>query len=115
MAETQIGMAKFNLDCMSTDGCTGGFTRSQRELFLDAKSRTVLEQIEMDASIRASGIDNIETCPFCPFAAVSCLNLTSKKRPEFDLLRRLTSRIDRNTLILKWTESSAVSTKIAEL
>ncbi|KAJ4389940.1 hypothetical protein N0V93_007413 [Gnomoniopsis smithogilvyi] len=69
MAETQIGMAKYDLNCMSTDGCTGGFARSQREIFLDAKSRTVLEQIEMDASIRASGIDNIETCPFCPFAA----------------------------------------------
>ncbi|KAJ4425129.1 hypothetical protein N0V82_000184 [Gnomoniopsis sp. IMI 355080] len=67
--EVHIGMAKYHLECMSTDGCTGGFARNQREIFLDAKSRIALEQIEMDASIRASGIDNIESCPFCPFAA----------------------------------------------
>lgn len=69
-AETQIGMAKHKLDCMSTDGCTGGFAHSQRLVFLDAKSRMALEQIEMDASIRACGIENIETCPFCSYAAV---------------------------------------------
>lgn len=68
-------MAKYQLDCMSSDGdgCPGSFSHSQRLIFLDPKLQIALEQIEMDASIRASGIENIETCPFCSYAAVSRL------------------------------------------
>lgn len=78
-AETQIGMAKYKLDCMSSDGdgCPGSFSRSQRLIFLDAKLQTALEQIEMDTSIRASGIENIETCPFCSYAAVSATHVVA--------------------------------------
>lgn len=112
MAETQIGMAKYNLDCMSTDGCTGCFARNQQEIFLDAKSRTALEQIEMDASIRASGIDNIETCPFCPFAAVSHLVWFRTRYPK--ILGRLNLRFHRNTLTSRWTENFVAFTRIAE-
>lgn len=70
MAETQIGMSKHQLDCMSTDGCSGGFSRQQREIFLDEGARTALERIEAEAALREAGIENLETCPFCSFAMV---------------------------------------------
>lgn len=72
MAQAQIGLAKHNLDCMSTDGCNGGFAMNQREIFLDAHLKTALDRIEQEAVLREAGIENLETCPFCPFAMVSC-------------------------------------------
>lgn len=69
MAETQIGLSKYRLDCMSTDGCTGGFAMDQKEIFLDTHSMTALDRIEQEAVLREAGIENLETCPQCPFAA----------------------------------------------
>jgi TRIAD3 protein (E3 ubiquitin-protein ligase RNF216) len=68
-AEAQIGMAKYELTCMSMDGCLAGFSRAQRALFLDKKLTTALDRIEQEAVLRMAGIENLETCPFCPYAA----------------------------------------------
>jgi len=69
MAETQIGLSKYHLACMSMDGCTAGFSRDQRDTFLDNKLIIALDRIEQEAVLRMAGIENLETCPFCPFAA----------------------------------------------
>ncbi|KAH9883625.1 hypothetical protein F4778DRAFT_775109 [Xylariomycetidae sp. FL2044] len=68
-AEAQIGLSKYELTCMSVDGCTAGFSHAQRELFLDKKLSTALCRIEQEAVLREAGIENLETCPFCPYAA----------------------------------------------
>ncbi|KAI8632465.1 hypothetical protein F5Y19DRAFT_462895 [Xylariaceae sp. FL1651] len=68
-AESQIGMSKYELTCMSMDGCSAGFSRTQRALFLDKKLTTALDRIEQEAMLRMAGIENLETCPFCPYAA----------------------------------------------
>lgn len=68
-AETQIGLSKFELNCMSMDGCTAGFSRHQRDIFLDEKTSVALDRIEQEAALRLAGIENLETCPFCPYAA----------------------------------------------
>ncbi|KAI0914892.1 hypothetical protein F4823DRAFT_197309 [Ustulina deusta] len=68
-AESQIGMAKYELTCMSLDGCSAGFSRGQRALFLDKKLTVALDRIEQEAVLRMAGIENLETCPFCPYAA----------------------------------------------
>ncbi|KAI1143111.1 hypothetical protein F5Y05DRAFT_367519 [Hypoxylon sp. FL0543] len=68
-AETNIGLSKYELTCMSMDGCSAGFSLAQRNLFLDKKSRIALERIEQEAALRMAGIENLETCPFCPYAA----------------------------------------------
>ncbi|KAF2973054.1 hypothetical protein GQX73_g582 [Xylaria multiplex] len=68
-AESQIGLAKYELTCMSLDGCLAGFSRSQRALFLDKKLTVALDRIEQEAVLRMAGIENLETCPFCPYAA----------------------------------------------
>ena len=69
MAETQIGLSKYTLECMSMDGCKAGFSYDQRCEFLDQKTTVALERIEQEHVLRMAGIENLETCPFCPFAA----------------------------------------------
>ncbi|KAI1394007.1 uncharacterized protein F4822DRAFT_439821 [Hypoxylon trugodes] len=68
-AEHNIGLAKHELTCMSMDGCSAGFAPSKRSQYLDKKSLIALERIEQEAALRTAGIENLETCPFCPYAA----------------------------------------------
>jgi TRIAD3 protein (E3 ubiquitin-protein ligase RNF216) len=68
-AETQIGSAKFELQCMSTDGCEASYSIAQRQLFLDANLTTALDRIEAETNLRLAGIENLASCPFCPYAA----------------------------------------------
>ncbi|KAK3389363.1 hypothetical protein B0H63DRAFT_98036 [Podospora didyma] len=68
-AETQVGMQKYDLKCMSVDGCNGSFPYNQRSEFLDKKLIIALDRIEQEAMLRLAGIENLETCPFCPYAA----------------------------------------------
>jgi TRIAD3 protein (E3 ubiquitin-protein ligase RNF216) len=68
-AETQIGLSKFELNCMSMDGCIAGFSKDQQDIFLNEKTAIALERIEQEAALRLAGIENLETCPFCPYAA----------------------------------------------
>ncbi|KAI1169904.1 hypothetical protein F4777DRAFT_159798 [Nemania sp. FL0916] len=67
--ESQIGLAKYEITCMSIDGCSAGFSQAQRALFLDKKLTVALDRIEQEAVLRMAGIENLETCPFCPYAA----------------------------------------------
>ncbi|KAH8900208.1 hypothetical protein GQ53DRAFT_634215 [Thozetella sp. PMI_491] len=69
LAETQIGMSKHQLACMSADGCGASFSVDQRKLFLDEKLLMALGRIEMQQSLRAAEIERLETCPFCSYAA----------------------------------------------
>jgi E3 ubiquitin-protein ligase RNF216 len=68
-ADTQIGLSKYDLSCMSTDQCHAGFSLEQRKLFLDETTTIALERIEQEAVLRMAGIENLAKCPFCPYAA----------------------------------------------
>ncbi|OBT77343.1 hypothetical protein VF21_03458 [Pseudogymnoascus sp. 05NY08] len=68
-AETQIGSGKFELQCMSTDVCEADYSFAQRQLFLDANLTTALDRIEAETNLRLAGIENLASCPFCPYAA----------------------------------------------
>ncbi|KAK7956225.1 uncharacterized protein PG986_005447 [Apiospora aurea] len=67
-AESQIGYQKYQLTCMSMEGCQAGFSASQRKTFLDEKLQVALDRIEQQAMLEMAGIESLETCPFCPFA-----------------------------------------------
>ena len=69
MAESQVGLSKHELCCMSTEGCSAGYSKDQREAFVDTKLQLALDGIEQESVLRLAGIENLETCPFCPFAA----------------------------------------------
>ena len=71
LAKSQIGASKYELKCMFTGagGCQAHFAKDQVKLFLDAKSIETLEAIEQEANIRTAGIEGLETCPSCHYAA----------------------------------------------
>ncbi|EHL00120.1 hypothetical protein M7I_3880 [Glarea lozoyensis 74030] len=49
--------------------CEGGFSKSEKEKYLDEKTIVALDRIEQEAVLRMAGIENLVNCPFCPFAA----------------------------------------------
>lgn len=67
-AETVLGYQKYELTCMCMDGCEAGFSATHRDKFLDKKTQIALDRVEQQAMLRLAGIENLETCPFCPFA-----------------------------------------------
>ncbi|KAK1988823.1 hypothetical protein LZ30DRAFT_697700 [Colletotrichum cereale] len=68
-AEHAVGQSKYELVCMSMDQCKAGFSRAERQKFLTDQLSAVLDRIENEAVLRMSGIENLERCPFCPYAA----------------------------------------------
>ncbi|KAK2022648.1 RING finger protein [Colletotrichum zoysiae] len=68
-AEHAVGQSRYELTCMSMDQCKAGFSREQRQRFLGDKLSVVLERIENETILRMAGIENLERCPFCPYAA----------------------------------------------
>ncbi|KAH6659388.1 hypothetical protein BKA67DRAFT_12531 [Truncatella angustata] len=67
-AETTIGFSKYEISCLSMDGCVAGFSVAQKNTFLHNKLWIALNRIEALAMLEAAGIENLETCPFCPMA-----------------------------------------------
>jgi len=68
-AETEIGNSKYKIKCMSMDGCNAGFSRHMKAQFLDEKLSIALDRNEQEEMLRLAGIENLASCPFCPFAA----------------------------------------------
>ncbi|EQK99414.1 ring finger protein [Ophiocordyceps sinensis CO18] len=68
-AETLVGLSKYELTCMSMDGCQASFSHFERQRFLDKKLASALDRAEQDAVLRLAGLEDLVSCPFCPFAA----------------------------------------------
>lgn len=69
MAETQVGLSKYQLSCMSIDGCHAEFPLDQKRKFLEEKLSIALERLEQETVLRLAGLENLAKCPFCPYAA----------------------------------------------
>ncbi|BGP10197.1 hypothetical protein JCM10049v2_006080 [Rhodotorula toruloides] len=69
-AESQIGMRKHVLPCMSTDGCTAFFLDIEMAKCLSAKTLETLHKIKQEKEIDAAELEGLEKCPFCPFAMI---------------------------------------------
>ncbi|KAI1011238.1 hypothetical protein LB504_002469 [Fusarium proliferatum] len=67
-AETQIGLSKYELECMSMIGCTAGFSHSERQKFLNKKLAAAIDRIEQEASLRMAKLPDLANCPFCRYA-----------------------------------------------
>ncbi|BGP26488.1 zinc finger, C6HC-type protein [Rhodotorula toruloides] len=69
-AESQIGMRKHVLPCMSTDGCTAFFPDTEMTKCLSIKTLETLHKIKQEKEIDAAELEGLEKCPFCPFAMI---------------------------------------------
>ncbi|KAL8833549.1 MAG: hypothetical protein Q9170_004204 [Blastenia crenularia] len=69
-ANTQIGLSRYVLACMDSSGCKELFSRQERERFLDAKTIDKLERLQQQTELREADLPNLESCPFCDFAAI---------------------------------------------
>lgn len=67
-AETQVGLSKHELECLSTEGCEAGFSRTERQKFLTESLASALDRIEQDENLRLAGLPNLAQCPFCSYA-----------------------------------------------
>jgi len=68
-AETQIGLSRYELRCISMDGCDGRFSKQQKDKFLNGKLEMALDRIEQESVLRLAGIKGLARCPFCRYAA----------------------------------------------
>lgn len=97
------------------DDCAGHFYTSERKEYLDDKIITALDRLEQDAALREANIENLASCPFCPYAA-ECPPVGEDK--EFRCLNpecltvscRLCSRV---THVPKTCEEAAADHKVS--
>ena len=68
-AEAEVGAGRYELRCMSVDGCEAGFSREQKDRFLDRNLEMALDNNEKKTMLRLSGLEDLAYCPFCPYAA----------------------------------------------
>ncbi|KAL8997222.1 MAG: hypothetical protein Q9188_006376, partial [Gyalolechia gomerana] len=69
-ANTQIGLSRYALICMDGSGCKERFSRQERARFLDEKTIEKLEHLQQQTELREADLANLESCPFCDFAAI---------------------------------------------
>ncbi|GKU03994.1 unnamed protein product [Fusarium langsethiae] len=67
-AETQVGLSKYELECLSTEGCKAGFSYQERRKFLTESLASALDRIEQDENLRLAGLSDLAKCPFCSYA-----------------------------------------------
>ncbi|KAL8732490.1 MAG: hypothetical protein Q9166_002704 [cf. Caloplaca sp. 2 TL-2023] len=68
-ANTQIGLARYELTCMHGDGCPATFSHLERNRFLDPRTIEKLDRLQQQTELRKANLSNLESCPFCDFAA----------------------------------------------
>ena len=69
-AETDMTSLKYALRCMDTSRCEATFSRDERARFLDAATIKKLERLQQQDDIRRAEMGDLETCPFCEYAAI---------------------------------------------
>lgn len=68
-AEATVGYQKYELTCMATEeDCDAGFSIAAKEASLGKKLKMALDRIEQQAMLEMAGLEDLETCPFCPYA-----------------------------------------------
>ena len=66
----QVELSRYQVLCMDGSGCKEGFSREEKQRFLDAKMLELLERLQQQADLRAAEVEGLESCPFCDYAAI---------------------------------------------
>ncbi|PLN77033.1 hypothetical protein BDW42DRAFT_177563 [Aspergillus taichungensis] len=68
--KTQIGLMKYQVQCIDTSGCEAGFARSTLEDVIGPSLTKKLDSLQQEDEVRRAGLKGLESCPFCEFKAV---------------------------------------------
>ena len=69
-ADAEVGQSRYKITCMDGSGCKAEFSNEQKERFLDDKTRETLARLQQQAELREAGLEDLEQCPFCDYAAI---------------------------------------------
>ncbi|PYI06766.1 hypothetical protein BO78DRAFT_110826 [Aspergillus sclerotiicarbonarius CBS 121057] len=69
-AETQIGLMKYQLQCVDISGCQAKFARARLEEALGSSMMQKLDSLQQLDEIEKAGLEGLEACPFCDFKAI---------------------------------------------
>ncbi|KAL2416816.1 hypothetical protein ABEF95_005606 [Exophiala dermatitidis] len=70
LADTQIGLMRYELQCMDGSGCTSELSEHEVRGAVPTKAFDRLQWAKEQAEIIAAGIEGLEECPFCNYKAV---------------------------------------------
>ncbi|KAL4968418.1 E3 ubiquitin-protein ligase RNF216 [Aspergillus stella-maris] len=70
IADTQIGIMKYKLQCFDVSGCQAAFNRSLLREVLGSAIMNKLDSLQQEDEIRLAGLEGLEDCPFCSYKAV---------------------------------------------
>ncbi|CAH1128313.1 unnamed protein product [Ceutorhynchus assimilis] len=68
-SEVAFGDGKINFPCLS-DGCNEVFSLQMLQNVLDPKLFSKIAQKQAVAEVKAAGLEDLESCPFCDFANI---------------------------------------------
>ncbi|MCJ1435209.1 hypothetical protein MMC27_004581 [Xylographa pallens] len=69
-AKSQVELSRYEIKCIDGSGCKAEFSLGERHRFLDAKLLEVLDRLQQQSELRTAGLENLESCPFCDYAAI---------------------------------------------
>ncbi|ORY86653.1 hypothetical protein BCR35DRAFT_277479 [Leucosporidium creatinivorum] len=67
-AKERLGNRLYTLPCLAD--CGAEFTESEARRFLPKATLELLHKIRMEKEVDEAGLEGLEKCPFCPYAAV---------------------------------------------
>ena len=70
LADTQIGLMKYEMVCMHSDGCKATLSAEAIGQAIPMKTFDRLAFNQQQAEITAAGIDGLEQCPYCDFKGI---------------------------------------------
>ncbi|OJD19471.1 hypothetical protein AJ78_00539 [Emergomyces pasteurianus Ep9510] len=69
-AKTQIGVLKYEVNCMDMSGCSAGFHKHTLANVLGESLMGKLEQLQQRDEIARANLEGLHDCPFCDFKAI---------------------------------------------
>ncbi|MCJ1384544.1 hypothetical protein MMC17_007661 [Xylographa soralifera] len=69
-AKSQVELSRYEIKCIDGSGCKAEFTMGEKHRFLDAKLLEVVDRLQQQSELRTAGLENLESCPFCDYAAI---------------------------------------------
>ncbi|KAK2751470.1 hypothetical protein FQN55_000745 [Onygenales sp. PD_40] len=69
-AETQVGIMKYEINCMDMSGCAASFDKASLTKAIGDPLIKKLEELQQRDEIAKAGIEDLHECPFCDFKAI---------------------------------------------